>query len=178
MVKCGCKFTGWAFGVLKKRGLTFMAGLIFAVLCFVAINAAMKPVSTSEYCGTKCHEMDTAYKSWQASVHGVNERGLRSECINCHLQPKEEYFTHLTAKGLAGARDIYKHHFGGEYDIEKMQEKALEHVSNERCLHCHVDLLAKPSSDDIKETHAEVLNPSEDEEYKCTECHDDAGHQR
>jgi len=45
------------YEVMKKRILTFLAGVIFAMLCFVALNAAMVPVSTSEYCGSKCHEM-------------------------------------------------------------------------------------------------------------------------
>jgi cytochrome c-type protein NapC/trimethylamine-N-oxide reductase cytochrome c-type subunit TorC len=166
------------FGVVKKRALTFLAGLVFAMLCFVSINAAMKPVSNSEYCGTNCHEMDTAYQSWKLSVHGVNENGLHAECIDCHLPSKDKYFTHIVAKAYTGAKDLYKHHFGGEYDVEKVQEEVMVNLTNRRCLGCHVDLLAKPSSDEAKEAHMESLSLPNDPDSRCVECHEDIGHQR
>ncbi len=179
MGKDGRKLIRWIFEIFKKRALTFFAGLAFALLCFLLLNAAMVPVSKSEYCGTKCHEMDTAYQSWKLSVHGANEQGIRIGCIDCHLPSKDKYFTHLFAKAYAGGKDMYKHHFGGEYDVEKIREEVLAHISNEKCLSCHVDLLAKPSSDEAKEAHMETLNPSDaSEEIKCIECHEDAGHQR
>jgi len=169
---------GWIFGVVKRRALTFLAGFVFALLCFVALNAAMEPVSKSEYCGTKCHEMDTAYRSWKLSIHGANERGLRAECIDCHLPSKDKYFTHILAKAYAGGKDMYKHHFGNEYEIEKIREKVLDHISNEKCLSCHVDLLVKPSSDEAKEAHMESLSSPDESENRCVECHEEIGHQR
>ena len=48
--------------------------------------------------------MNTAYQSWKLSVHGTNEKGLHSECIDCHLPSKDNYFTHIIAKVYAGAR--------------------------------------------------------------------------
>ena len=172
------RLIGWVFGVFKKWALTFFAGFVFAILCFVALNAAMEPVSKSEYCGTKCHEMDTAYQSWKVSIHGANERGLRAECIDCHLPSKDKYFTHIVAKAYAGGWDMYKHYFGGEYDIEKVQEEVLEHISNERCLSCHVDLLARPSSEDVREAHVDSLSSPDVLENRCVECHEDVAHQR
>lgn len=179
MGKYSHKLIGWIFGAIKKWAPAFIGGFVFAILCFVVINAAMKPVSTSEYCGTKCHEMDTAYQSWKLSVHGANEKGLRSECIDCHLPSQDEYFTHLVAKVYAGGKDMYKHYFGGEYDGEKIREKVLERISNEKCLSCHVDLLVKPGSDEAKEAHMETLKSSNtSDEIRCLECHEDIGHQR
>lgn len=179
MEKDGQKLFQWMFGIFKKRALTFSTGFAFALLCFITLNAAMKSVSTPEYCGTKCHEMDTAYQSWKLSIHGTNERGLRAECVDCHLPPKDKYFTHIMAKAYAGGKDMYKHYFGGEYDTEKIRGEVLECFSNEKCLSCHVDLLAKPGSDSAKEAHMEVLNPSDTlEQTKCLECHEEAGHQR
>lgn len=173
------RLIGWIFGVFKKRGPAFFAGLIFALLCFVGLNAAMEPVSKSEYCGTNCHEMDTAYQSWKLSIHGANERGLRAECIDCHLPSRDDYFTHIVAKAYAGGKDLYKHHFGGEYDVENVREKVIEHISNEQCLSCHVDLLAKPGSELAEESHTEALNSAEEsDQVKCIECHEDAGHMR
>jgi len=172
------KLIGWIFGAIKKWAPAFIGGFVFAILCFVVINAAMKPVSTSEYCGTNCHEMDTAYQSWKLSVHGANEKGLRAECIDCHLPSKDRYFTHLVAKAYAGGKDLYKHHFGDEYDTEKVREEVLAHIPNERCLGCHVDLLVKPGSDEAKEAHTESLSSPDISENRCVECHEDIGHQR
>lgn len=178
MSKFGAKMIGWISRVLKRWALIFLAGFVFAILCFVAVNAAMEPVSKSEYCGTNCHEMDTAYQSWKLSIHGANERGLRAECIDCHLPSKDKYFTHIVVKAYEGGKDMYKHHFGGEYDIEKIREEVLEHIPNQRCLNCHVDLLAKPSGDEAKEAHAESLSSPDELENRCVECHEEIGHQR
>jgi hypothetical protein len=41
------KFSTRMFEFMKKRIFTFLAGIIFAVLCFVALNIAMAPVSKS-----------------------------------------------------------------------------------------------------------------------------------
>ena len=46
-----------------KRSPLFIAGLVFALLCFIGINAAMEPVSKSTYCGTACHEMNISYQT-------------------------------------------------------------------------------------------------------------------
>jgi cytochrome c nitrite reductase small subunit len=169
----GCKFE-----VMKKRILTFLAGLIFAVLCFIVLNAAMAPVSTSEYCGSKCHEMNTAYLSWELSPHGANSHGIRVECIDCHLPPKDKYFTHITAKAYAGIKDIYKHHFGPAYDAERMRKKVLEHISNQICLHCHDNLLGKPGSSAARIAHTSVLAEPDAPENRCVQCHEEIGHQR
>ena len=82
------------------------------------------------------------------------------------------------AKAYAGGKDMYKHHFGGEYDIEKIREEVLAHISNEKCLSCHVDLLAKPGSDEGEEAHTESLSSPDISENRCVECHEEAGHQR
>ena len=156
----------------------FVAGIAFAVLCFIALNVAMVPVSTSEYCGSKCHEMNAAYLSWELSPHGANAHGVRIECIDCHLPPKEEYFTHVASKAYAGAKDIYIHYFGGQYDIEKMRRKVLDGLSNHRCLYCHDHLLDKPGSSAARIAHMAALAEPDTPENRCVECHQDDGHQR
>lgn len=165
-------------GRIKKTLAVFLCGFVFALLCFVLINLAMEPVSTSQYCGSKCHEMNTAYKSWKLSPHGANEFGFRVECVDCHLPPKENFFRHLTAKVHAGAKDIYMHKFGPDYDVEKLRSKVLDHISNQTCLHCHDDLLAKPPNSAAREEHTAVLDKPEAPENRCVECHEDIGHQR
>jgi len=156
----------------------FMAGVIFSVLCFVGLNAAMGPVSKSEYCGSQCHEMNTAYQTWELSTHGSNAIGVRIECVDCHLPEKEKYFTHLTAKAYEGMKDVYKHHFGGEYDGEAIREKVIEHLPSQRCMHCHDDLLAKPSNSKARKAHIESLAAPDLQENRCIACHESVGHER
>ena len=95
--------------IIRKKAWGPLAGFAFAVVFFVALNAAMVPISRSEYCGGTCHEMNGAYLSWELSSHGSNARGIRVECIDCHLPSKDKYFTHVAAKGYAGLKDAYKH---------------------------------------------------------------------
>ena len=122
----------WA---VKKNIFIFLLGLTFAIVCFIGINAAMAPSSKSEYCGTQCHEMKTAYQSWELSVHGANKFGIQVGCVSCHLPPKEKYFKYIALKAYAGAKDVYKHHFGGDYDIEKTIAMVLESIPNKRYMH-------------------------------------------
>lgn len=166
------------YEAVKKRISTFLAGFVFALLCFVALNAAMVPVSKSEYCGGKCHEMNTAYLTWELSPHGTNSKGIRVECIDCHLPEKEKYFAHITAKAYEGAKDMYKHYFGDEYDGEKIRLKVLSHLPNERCLHCHDNLLARPGSSAARIAHTAALSRPDAQENRCIQCHEDVGHQR
>jgi nitrate/TMAO reductase-like tetraheme cytochrome c subunit len=156
-----------------------VGGFVFAVACFLLINIAMEPLSTSEYCGTACHEMQTAYDSWKLSGHAANEKGLETGCIDCHLISEDHYFRRLAAKGIAGAKDTYMHYFGPDYEVEKIRTKVLEEFGNERCIRCHKDLLAKPDSEMAKDAHKESLNPSDPEEaFRCVDCHEEAGHIR
>ena len=156
----------------------FVLGIVFAVLCFLALNIGMEPVSTPEYCGSKCHEMNTAYQTWELSVHGANKFGYRVECVDCHLPPKDKFFTHILAKAYKGANDVYEHHFGDEYDGEQHRENVLASQPNENCLSCHDDLLKKPSRSFVRKAHLKVLKPTDDFEYLCVECHENAGHER
>jgi len=168
----------WLFGTVRKRALTFLAGFIFAVLCFIGINAAMVSVSTSEYCGTKCHEMKTVYQSWEISAHGSNANGITVDCIDCHLPPREKYFTHLAYKAYAGGKDIYKQYFGPEYDAEKMRKKVIDNMTNDMCNNCHDNLMGKPSNSAARIAHMASLARPDDPDNRCMVCHEDTCHKR
>ena len=62
--------------------------------------------------------------------------------------------------------------------MEEVREKVLDHISNKRCVSCHVDLLAKPRSDMAREAHTESLKFPDEPDSRCIECHEDVGHQR
>ena len=178
MIKGLRRIIGWAFRIFRRWGIAFFGGIAISIICFLSLNAAMKPFSTNTYCGTTCHEMDTAYQSWELSGHGANVKGIQIDCVQCHLPPKEDYFTHLFAKAWAGGKDMYMHHFGGEYDVEVIREKVLKHMDNETCAHCHNDLLIKPGSAKSRFAHQAAQLEPDKPENKCTTCHEDAGHKR
>ncbi len=165
---------GWA----KVHLPTFLLGFGFAILCFVGLNAAMKPFSTAGYCGGQCHEMNISYQSWELSPHGTNANGVRVTCVDCHLPPKDRYFAHVAMKGYTGAKDIYKHYFGPEYDREKIRQKVLEHFPRSRCLQCHNTLLARPGSPAARLAHVDALADLKDPEMHCLKCHESTGHER
>ncbi|MBN1123824.1 MAG: NapC/NirT family cytochrome c [Sedimentisphaerales bacterium] len=165
-------------GSARRKIATFAAGLLFAMLCFVALNWAMGPVSTNEYCGSACHEMNTSYQTWELSGHGANIHGVTVDCIDCHLPPHEQYFRHVTAKAYAGAKDLYKHHFGPDYDRETIRQKVMEHMQNKTCVHCHDNLTALPGTSAARLAHMAAVEAPQAEENKCVTCHENAGHER
>ena len=166
------------WGVVRRHGRGFALGLICAVAAFIIINAVLVPTSKNEFCGAVCHEMNTSYKTWELSSHGANKFGFRVECIDCHLPPKEKFFTHLAAKSYEGAKDGIKHVFGGEYDVEKVRTKVLDHFPSKRCLHCHDSLLTKPSGAAARKAHLASLERPETPENRCVHCHEYVGHER
>lgn len=157
----------------------FLLGMTFAILCFLGLNIAMEPASKPEFCGSTCHEMGDAYQAWELSVHGANKRGIEVGCVDCHLPSKEkQYFAHIFSKAYEGGKDFFKHYFIGGYDTEKARARARERVPNKRCMHCHDSLLIKPGSSAARKAHLEVLKPTDESEYLCIECHENAGHER
>ncbi len=166
------------FKTIRKLGFIFLPGFILAVLCFIGLNAAMEPASKSEFCGSTCHEMKSAYQTWELSVHGANKYGIRVECIDCHLPPKDEYFRHVATKAYESSKDVFKHIFIGGYDFEKALERARARVPNKRCMHCHDSLLTKPGSSSARKAHFASLSQPDAPENKCVECHQGTGHER
>lgn len=163
---------------VNKYKIPFILGFLAAVVGFFMLEAAMKPVSTSKYCGTQCHEMNTAYQSWELSAHGSNRHGLQAQCVDCHLPAKEEHLNHLISKGLAGAKDTYVHHFGGEYDVEAIRKKVVENFPVKRCLRCHNNLLANPGSSAARLAHTSAIYDADKEGSSCIDCHENVGHER
>lgn len=157
---------------VRRYWIPFALGLIVAVVGYIAITITAERFSTPQYCGATCHEMNTAYRTWELSSHHANKSGVGAECIDCHLPPEKNFFSHMTAKAVAGAKDMFKHHFGGPYDVEKMRIKVLENIPNSRCLKCHNNLLVKPSSSGVRAPHQELLNPAKGGKLRCVDCHD------
>jgi nitrate/TMAO reductase-like tetraheme cytochrome c subunit len=161
-------------------------GFIFALLCFVTLNLAMKPVSESKFCGNNCHEMHSALNTWENSVHGGNKTGLQAQCVDCHLPEKDDYFRHLITKAYQGCKHMYQHYAANLFSSGDTSQKPgiknpdrTDRMKNDICIRCHAGLLGKPSNETIREAHMEAFNSSgNSEQTKCVECHEDAGHKK
>ena len=160
------------FKVWRKHLLIFLAGAMFAVVCLWIINLVTQPFSKSEYCGS-CHEMQEVYQSWKTSIHYANRSGTVTQCIDCHLPCKDNFFVFFASKTYYGAKDIYKHYFGGQYDIQTMRLKVLAQMPNDRCLYCHASLMSKPISPTASRiAHQQYFNrPMDDKVQSCMACH-------
>lgn len=171
--------SAWKLGwqLVRRHGVSFAMGILACLAAYLAIGFAMEPVSKSEYCGGACHEMNVSYQSWEISRHGHNPSGNRTDCIDCHLPPKEQFIRHVVAKGYAGAKDLYMHKFGPEYDREAMRKQVLAAMDNKTCLHCHDNLLARARSTALESHRSSIAQPDV-EEFRCVKCHEDAGHIR
>ena len=153
---------------IKFLGL-FCAGFLFAILCYFAVNAAMKPFSSSEYCAG-CHEMETVYEGWKQSSHYTNASGTVTECIDCHLPPKHQFFRHMSTKAYEGVRDLILHRLDRPYDEEKMRERVIGKIPDSRCTQCHSNLLGQPSTPAVAVMHTPSTEPNAP---TCVGCHND-----
>lgn len=173
-------FIGWLAGLVKKCFIIFVPGMILAVALFMAINAALGPTSTPEFCGTLCHtSMDPAYQSWKKGAHFGKETAVKVGCVECHLPPKDKFFSHLFAKAKTGAVDAYKQFTmdPNDFDPKKTSKVVAKHFKDETCLRCHNNLEADELRGHI---HAEIFEAKEkgEEVEKCIDCHSDAIHVR
>jgi len=166
--------------LIRKCIVFFVPGFVAALILFVIINAALIPTSKAEFCGELCHEMDEVYTSWQASTHAKNSSGIEVECIECHLPPKDKFFTHLAAKAYTGTKDAYHHIVGTEYNAKEIRKKVEEYMTNDVCLRCHKNLKDSDQNEIAYDLHKEMVFevPEGEEVAKCIECHKDAGHVR
>ena len=131
---------------------------------------AIEPLAKPESCAG-CHEMDGAYESWKKSPHYANPSGVAVGCVSCHLPSRENLPSHLTSKVLSGAKDVCVHVFG-EYDADVSRKTVRDTMPNERCLHCHANLLAMPSSRPVGIVHQASMDKPDDRAHACVACHD------
>jgi nitrate/TMAO reductase-like tetraheme cytochrome c subunit len=158
----------------KLRRIKFFScvilGLILAVISFLILDKAMKPLSADSFC-IKCHEMTDAHETWQASGHHTNASGVKVTCVSCHLPPREDYTSHLLEKGRVGIKDTWVHFFG-KYDAAASVKHVLETMPNERCLSCHSNLEAITSSGAVGKVHRVAVETGRGGGYGCVVCHD------
>lgn len=149
----------------KSKLWVFAAGFVAAIVAFAVENDIAQRVTTSEFCGTTCHEMDGVYRGWRASPLYANDMGSVTHCADCHLPPQKEYFCRTADEIYEGTKNICKHFFGPSYDPNAMHKKVLAAMRDDRCIRCHETLLVKPKTIGSRIAHE---NPNK---LRCVECH-------
>jgi nitrate/TMAO reductase-like tetraheme cytochrome c subunit len=149
----------------KSRAWFFVVGFAAAVAAFAVTNPIKERVTSSEFCGTTCHEMEGVYRAWKTSPLYANKMGSVTHCVDCHLPPPNEYFARTAREVYEGSRNIYNHFWGPAYDPNAMEKRVLSMMGDDRCIRCHQTLLVKPNTIGSRIAHE---NP---EKLRCVECH-------
>jgi len=158
-----------------KRGRfgKFLGSLLF-LACFLAACTllaleASEPFGKPESC-TMCHEMQPVFDRWSKSSHFANASGVKVDCIKCHLAPREDTCEHLWGKISKGSAHGWVHFFG-QYDQAKSRKLVRDTMPNQRCTHCHNNLIAKSSTPAVEAVHTAALAETETRTHACITCH-------
>ena len=72
-----------------KYWIIGLIGLLVGVLIMALFDNTMNKTSTNDYC-MSCHTHEQADLDWKKSPHYNSHSGVMTDCIACHLPPKEE----------------------------------------------------------------------------------------
>lgn len=149
--------------------LVFIFGAATALFFVGFTHLSFEMSGTNEFCG-RCHEMQRQVDSWAMSSHAVNNKGVVTDCVDCHLPPSG--VQHYTYKGWSGFRDVWVHYIGDPTEIdwdEKFQTKD-DYLFEDACISCHQD----PTPPGLPRggflAHRERLNGRT--QKKCYDCHE------
>lgn len=127
-----------------------------------------------------CHVHPQAEESWKLSTHVNNGSGVMTNCVDCHLPPKDNTFEHYTAKAALGLKDVWGYitKDSADFDWEKKSELeyAIKYIPNESCVKCHQNLFPQGITDDGVTAHLYYEEKEEELDLQCISCHLDAGH--
>ncbi|HET9700345.1 MAG TPA: NapC/NirT family cytochrome c [Burkholderiales bacterium] len=159
-----------------------VVGVVVGAAMVIGTQVMVSATGTNEFCGTACHEMQTALKELEESSHGRNKIGVTASCHDCHIP--HNYPANLIHKAYAGAKDVYHHLLGTlntpekyEKNRARMAKAELERLKSRdsaECRHCHDAVkmdLAKQTKYAAK-SHKEAAEKKE----TCVECHTGVAH--
>lgn len=158
-----------------KPTLWVCVGVLLGFPVFSMTYYTMVRTSTPEFCAS-CHEIQPAYQAWKTSTHVNNAQGIVADCMDCHLPAPHDTVDFFYTKTLHGAKDVFAHFFGGEYDREAMKARATANIKNDQCLKCHRNIEYMPRKRGAMLAHKQVLYPMTGYEKQCLDCHADLVH--
>lgn len=163
----------------QRKSFFVLIGLLIGIGLVAAVYQTSVYFSTNESC-MMCHVHPHAEDSWKLSKHVNNASGVMTNCVDCHLPPKENTWDHYTAKAALGLRDVWGYITKDSADFDWEQKSELEHavkyIPNESCVKCHQNLFPEGVTDDAVTAHLYYEENVEKLNLQCISCHLDAGH--
>jgi len=162
-----------------NEGFYILLGFLVGIVVIASLYQTSVYFSTNESCMI-CHVHPHATDSWKLSTHVNNGSGVMTNCVDCHLPPKENTWKHYTAKAALGLRDVWgyltKDSADFDWDRKSELEYAVKYIPNESCVKCHQNLFPEGVTDDAVTAHLYYEENAEKLDLQCISCHLDAGH--
>ena len=163
-----------------KYWIIGLIGLLVGVFAMYAVGGTMNRTSTNEYC-MSCHVHEQADGDWKKSEHYNSKSGVMTDCVACHLPPKNEGFTrYYMAKARIGAKDLWAKMTKDTDKIDWQSKRELDHarkiVYNASCEKCHVNLFPEGINDDGITAHLHYEENAKKLGLDCISCHLNTGH--
>ena len=163
----------------KSKFSYLLIGSIIGIAIAVSLYQTSVYFSTDESC-MKCHVHPHVENTWKLSVHYNNTSGTKVHCVDCHLPPKNNTWSHYTAKTRLGMRDLWAYltKDSADFNWEKLSEieHAVTYIPNESCKECHHNLFPEKMSDEAITAHLYYEENEKKLNLQCISCHLDAGH--
>ncbi|MGL5948048.1 MAG: cytochrome c3 family protein [Aeromonas sp.] len=167
----------------QRTKLVLIAGAVFAAaLAIVGLITAeiVHRTGGEAFCGS-CHVMTPMVKTYQADIHGGNNRvGFKAECADCHL-PHDNMANYMLEKTKAGLNDVFKVVFTDTDKIDWIarRDERKRYVYDSGCLSCHEGILSKtearnPKSLEMHQHYQSQVAAGKD--LQCVSCHATIGH--
>lgn len=163
----------------KAKLWIFFTGITIGFAIFIAVYQTSEHFSTNESC-MKCHVHPHAEETWKLSVHHNSKSGVVTNCVDCHLPPKDQTWNHYSAKMKMGIKDVWgyltKDSSDFDWDMKSELEHAVKYIPNESCKKCHKNLFPARLNDDGIIAHMYYEEKEKELNLQCISCHLDVGH--
>jgi len=163
----------------KSKFFLLLLGIITGMILSLSLYQTSVYFSTNDSCAI-CHVHPHATESWLLSSHVNNASGVKVNCIDCHLPPKNQTWNHYSAKVKLGMHDLWgyltKDSADFDWDSKSQIENAVRFVPNQSCTECHANLLPQGISDAGITAHLYYEENEKKLNLQCISCHLDVGH--
>jgi len=141
-------------GAARVKARAGVFSLVAALVLLIGVIVAYGYSTSDSYCANACHG---------ASAHVLKaERVHHADCVGCHAGPR--WTAPLSNTSFVLSR----------FALLAKADVGATPVANERCLHCHKDILSKTITTDngIRMNHTQPVAQGR----TCTSCHESIGH--
>ncbi|MCK3654868.1 nitrate reductase [Pasteurellaceae bacterium Macca] len=70
--------------IKKYSFFSLLVAFVLGIVVLFGIQKIMKATNSTEFC-VSCHSMEQPKLEWEGSSHFSNRKGIRAECVDCHV---------------------------------------------------------------------------------------------